>query len=389
MGKFTNHFLLKAEYMTIKKRIAFCGTRGVPANYGGFETAVDEITRRFVARGYDCDVFCRLSHSKDALQEHEGRRLIYVEGAANPRLETFASSMQTGRYLMQHRQEYEHVFWFNNANFPGILMTMLAGLPVTLNTDGLEWRRKKWSWPFKAYYFLTSFLLSRLVPRMISDSYGVQSYYQKMFWRKTFMAPYGVPVLPEISEREQKAFLAEYDLEPGKYFLQITRFEPDNLPLEAARAFIASGLAEQGYQYVAIGFRGDTPYALALKALDGQGGVRIFPAIYDQKILFAMRSNSFCYVHGNSVGGTNPALLEAMATCKRIMAIDVPFSQEVLAGAGLYFPENDIVSAYQRAIASPEQQTAFRQRIRWYSWDAVADCYMAIAEGQQPVYAPV
>ena len=150
--------------------IAFCGTRGLPADYGGFETAVDEISSRFVQNGFSVEVFCRLSHSGKILDEYEGRRLITVKGSARRSLETFVSSFQTGLYLIKHRKEYKHVFWFNNANFPGIFMTLLAGIPFTVNTDGLEWRRKKWSLPFRAYYFVTSWLISRFAPHLISDS---------------------------------------------------------------------------------------------------------------------------------------------------------------------------------------------------------------------------
>jgi glycosyltransferase involved in cell wall biosynthesis len=372
----------------VTQRIAFAGTRGVPANYGGFETAVDEITRRFVAAGYECDVFCRLSHSGEQLDQHEGRRLIYVKGATQTWLETFASAFQTGWYLLLHRRDYDHVFWFNNANFPGILLALLAGIPLTVNTDGLEWRRKKWSWPFKVYYMATSWFISRIVPRLVSDSFGIQEFYRKVFWRKTMMIPYGVPRRVEISPEEQAGILQSYNLQPGKYFLQITRFEPDNLPLEITKGFLESGLGERGYQYVAVGYRGDSPYALALHELSGRGGgVRVLPAVYDPKVLFTLRTNCFAYVHGNSVGGTNPALLEAMSTCPRILAIDVPFSREVMAGSGLYFRPDNIAAAIGQSLEQPAQCETFQKRAAWYDWDAVARAYMEIIEGLAPKYA--
>jgi glycosyltransferase involved in cell wall biosynthesis len=371
---------------TPKKRIIFCGTRGVPANYGGFETAVDEISRRFVEAGYDCDVVCRRSHSGDALQEHLGRKLIYVPGAANPKLETFASSLQTGLYLLRHRRDYDHVFWFNNANFPGIILTLLAGLATSLNTDGLEWRRKKWGWPFKAYYFVTSFLLSRLAPRLISDSFGVNAYYKKTFGRDSFIIPYGTPATPNCDVAEQKRILDGMGLEPGKYFLQITRFEPDNLPREIAQGFVASGLGERGFKYAIVGFRGDSAYALDLQNLSGTGGVQVFPAIYDQQVLYSLRQNCYCYLHGNSVGGTNPALLEALLDCPRILAIDVPFSREVLGTAGQFFREEHISAALIETLDQLPQREQFAQRVKWYDWDEVARCYIAIAAGEQPTY---
>ena len=141
------------------KPVAFCGTRGVPANYGGFETAVDEISRRLASRDLNCVVFCRASSRNRMPKWHNGRRLVYVKGSRVRALDTFVSAFQTGWHLLRHRGEYGHVFWFNNANLPGILLTLLARVPTSVNTDGLEWRRAKWSPPFKAYYFLSSFLI--------------------------------------------------------------------------------------------------------------------------------------------------------------------------------------------------------------------------------------
>jgi len=370
------------------RRIAFAGTRGVPANYGGFETAVDEISRRFVVAGFACDVFCRLSHSGEPRKEHQGRRLIYVKGADRAWLETFASAFQTGWYLLRHRREYDHIFWFNNANFPGILLTMLSGIPLTVNTDGMEWRRKKWPWPFKAYYLIASWVLSRIAPRLVSDSFVIQKYYEETFRRKTLMIPYGIPPPVKVGLDEQVGILRKYGLQAGQYFLQITRFEPDNLPLEVAAGFVESGLAERGYRYLAVGFRSDSPYASACSDLAGQEeGVRVLPAIYDPEVLFTLRTNCFAYVHGNSVGGTNPALLEAMATCPRILAVNVPFSHEVLAGAGWYFTEDEIAAAFRQIAGQPDQRQAYLQRVRWYDWDTVANAYIQIVDGKIPSYA--
>ncbi len=365
------------------KRLAFAGTRGLPASYGGFETAVDHITRRLVAMGYECDVFCRCSHAARDLTVHEGRGLVHVPGHADSRMETVASAVQTGWYLWRHRRQYDHVFWFNNANFPGILIGLLAGIPTTVNTDGLEWKRRKWSFPFKAYYVLTTALISRMVPRLISDSTGIQAFYRAVFRRKTIMIPYGIPDSVPVTEPEQAEILSRFNLQPGKYFLQITRLEPDNLPLDIARGFAASGLESKGYQYVVVGLREETPYALRLKGFsERRPGIRILPAVYDAAILFALRSNCFAYVHGNSVGGTNPALLEALAACPRILAVDVSFNREVLGDAGLFFRPGDLPAVFQRALDLPDESAVLKKRARWYDWDAVADAYRNIVEGQ-------
>jgi len=370
--------------------IAFCGSRGLPANYGGFETAVDEITARFVEAGIECEVFCRRSNGDPRLTSHNGRQLTYVNGSEIPRLDTFVASLQTGWKLWKNRQQYDHVFWFNNANLPGIMMTRLAGINMTVNTDGLEWRRAKWSWPFKAYYFLASLIVSWTCPGLVSDSRAIQAYYQRLFKRRTSFIPYGVPGKVSPNTDRQRKILAQYDLEPGKYYLQITRIEPDNMPLQIARAFFDSGLARRDFKLIVIGYKEATNYAERLIAYRDKGGIKIHQALYDRDALYALRENCYCYMHGNSVGGTNPALLEAMAVCPRVMAIEGEFSREVLGPTGLYFDPNDIETAFHDSLKLEDQSKVMRERINsHYQWEAVARAYMYLAAGLPAAYTPV
>lgn len=361
--------------------VAFCGTRGVPANYGGFETAVDEISRRFVADGLACQVFCRLSSSARA-DEHDGRQLQHVRGSTTRSLDTFVSSLETGWHLLRNRHRYRHVFWFNNANLPGILMTAIAGIPHSVNTDGLEWRRAKWRWPHKAYYLASSFIVARVCRALISDSRAIQDYYRSRFFKDTTFIAYGVPVTAVVSPERQSEILRQWGLEAGRYFLQITRVEPDNLPVEVAEGFQQSRLAADGYALVSIGYKEPTRYAQRLKSYDGMDGIRVSNAVYDPEVLQVLRANCHAYVHGNSVGGTNPALLEAMNACPRVIALDCEFSREVLADTGSFFARSQISRDLRTMVGSPDRGSAMRARIsRHYQWDAVARDYMRLVAG--------
>jgi glycosyltransferase involved in cell wall biosynthesis len=369
--------------------VAFCGTRGVPARYGGFETAVDEISRHFAERGRDCEIFCRLSSGGKDLERSEGRRLVYVKGSPRRSLDTFVSAVQTGMHLVRHRRQYDHVFWFNNANLPGILLTRLARIPFSVNLDGLEWRRAKWSLPFKAYYFLSSFLISRLGGNLISDSLAIRSYYRETFSRETEFVPYGVPLQRVVSPDRVQEILDRYGITPGHYFLQVTRFEPDNLPLASAEAFRKARLGMDGLRLLLVGYQHDTPYSRKISRLSGTEGVLVLDAVYDAEVLQVLRENCFCYLHGNSVGGTNPALLEAMASCPRVLAIDGPFSREVLGTSGFFFDPESLDTSLRAVVDLPERSTAMRERVRTrYRWDAVGDGYLRLAEGKPAAYSP-
>jgi len=375
-----------------RKTVAFCGTRGVPANYGGFETTVDEISRRFAENGYDPVVYCRKSSYPGIEPEyHEGRRLVYVKGSSRRTLDTFVSAFETGWHVFRHRREYDYIFWFNNANLPGILLTLLTGLPTSVNTDGMEWRRAKWTWPFKLYYLLGSLLISLLCSSVITDSKRMQAFYRKTFSKDTDFIPYGIPQTSMVLPHKHKisALLERYGVEPGRYFLQITRIEPDNLPLEAARAFKAADLATDGFRFLVVGCKGKTPYEQQLKAMSGKDGIFVVDAIYDTEVVTALRTNCFCYIHGNSVGGTNPALLEAMASCPRVLSIDVPFNREVLGDEGHFFKLDDIVASFRGVLSSPDNSAALRKRVHsQYQWGAVVKSYMNLVEGQPANYSP-
>ncbi|PWB67894.1 glycosyl transferase family 1 [candidate division GN15 bacterium] len=369
--------------------IAFCGTRGLPANYGGFETAVDEISRRFVDAGYRCDVFCRTANLDNTSRtRHRGRYLIHVRGSRRRSMDTFVSSIQTGMYLLRHRRKYHHAFWFNNANLPGILLTRLARIPMTVNTDGLEWRRAKWSWPFKLYYILSSLLVSIVCRSLVSDSLALQRYYKRRFLRKSNFVPYGAPGNPDTPLDRQRRILQSLKLEPGRYFLQITRIEPDNLPLEVAVGFADSRLGRDGYSMVTVGYKDDTPYSRQLLAFNGRYGIHVLNAIYDPDILYALRANCYCYLHGNSVGGTNPALLEAMAFCPRVLALDCEFSREVLGETGTYFDRENIADAFKQIPAAVSTEAMLNRVRSLYRWDAVAESYMQLCHDEEAVYNP-
>lgn len=369
-----------------KLRVAFCGTRGIPANYGGFETAVDEITLRLVQEGVDCHVFGR-SEIEGKADSIDGRRIVNVKGSNSRKLDTFVSSINTGKYLFKHRKEYDFVYWFNNANLPGIILTKFARIPMAVNTDGLEWRRMKWSWPFKLYYFFSSLIICLLCRKLISDSVSIQKYYKSTFLKNTQFIPYGAPTNSQVDEEKRTNILHKYLLSGQKYFIQITRFELDNLPLKIIEGFIESELYEQGYQFILVGYRDSTPYSELLKSLDGQKGVRILPANYNQEELSVLRENAVCYVHGNSVGGTNPALLEAMGSCKRVMAIDGPFSKEVLGSYGLLFTGERLAEQFKEVICMEEQCHGMKERLYSnYQWHAVARSYQELITSKSTNY---
>jgi len=340
-------------------------------------------------RGYNCEVFCRRSSYAKELDEYEGRKLVYVNGSKSRMLDTFVSSFQTGWHLIRNRKRYLFVFWHNNANCPGVMMTLLARIPMAINTNGLEWRREKWSLPFKLYYYVSTWLIALFCDKLVSDSIEIRRFYKEHFNVKSHYIPYGVRPAAGIMDARAKEILDDLGLTEGKFFSQVTRIEPDNLPYEAAVGFVDSGLWRDGFKMVVVGYKEPHPYATKLKALDGNSGVIVMDACYDQDVLAALRTKCFAYVHGNHAGGTNPALLEAMLSCPRIMAIDVNYSREVLGETAHFFDPSKIAAAYHAILSYRDCSEELRTRLhKYYRWDEVAEAYMRLSENKDADYKP-
>ena len=175
-------------------------------------------------------------------------------------------------------------------------------------------------------------------------------------------------------------------MKAGKFFLQITRIEPDNLPLEIVKEFCQSGIAKTGYKYVVVGFKDATSYSLKLKSYENNNCIVILPAIFDQEILYTFRNNCFCYVHGNSVGGTNPALLEAMQSCSRILAIMLDLIGKSWILWKLFFTRSFEANISELSFIYRYRKKIKNRVIRAYQWDAVSAGYMAIVKGTEPDY---
>ncbi len=371
-----------------KLSIALIGTRGVPAQYGGFETCVEEVGRRLASRGHEVTVYCRSSyyHANERLNSFEGMRLIYLPSLKKKSLDTFSHTFLS--VLDSLKRSFDVHMVFNAANSPFILPLRLAGKTVALNTDGLEWKRSKWGFAGRNYYKLSERIACIVVNRLVSDSAGIQEYYRSVYGVDSSEIAYGAPV----QTCDQYTRLAEMGLKKGGYFLQITRFEPENHPLLTLEAF--KTLKTNKKLVLVGGSPYPTEYARAIEAEAGARENIILPGfIYEKELLRELWCSCHAYVHGNSVGGTNPALLQTMGSGCFTIAADVPFNHDVLKDGGIYFKGtiNSLASAMQWALDNEHKLEDYRQRAverisLHYNWDVIADQYeqlfLELAEGR-------
>ncbi|MDM7855571.1 DUF1972 domain-containing protein [Cellulomonas alba] len=357
--------------------IAMIGTRGVPARYGGFETAVEEIGRRLAARGHDVVVYCRSVDGTPSPAEHLGMRCVTLPALRRRSLETLSHTALSVGHLAAHRTDA--AFVFNAANAPLLPVVRALRVPVATHVDGLEWRRAKWSGTGRRYYQRAESLAVRWSDALVADAPGIARYYARKFGAPTTELAYGAPSLDGIASDR----LGELGLEPGGYHLVVARFEPENHVEVAVAGYVASDAA------LPLVVVGSAPYAdeytARVRAAAGDDPrVRLLGGVWDAELLDQLYAHALTYVHGHSVGGTNPSLLRAIGAGTATVAFDVDFNRDVLGGAGRYFRgPADVAREVERAEADTaavaRDAAALRERARDYDWDRVADGYERLA----------
>lgn len=353
--------------------IALIGTRGVPARYGGFETAVEEIGRRLVDRGHRVIVFCRKPADGSApLGQYYDMDLVTLPAMPRKSLETLSHTTLSVLHRSLGRTDAAIVF--NAANSPLLPVLRARGIPTATHVDGIEWRRAKWQGAGRRYYRLAESLAVKLSDALIADARGIAEYYRDEFGAQTRQLAYGAPIIDSPASDK----IAEQGLTPRGFHLVVARFEPENHVLEIVKGYSNS---RAKLPLVVVG---SAPYAGEYtrrihRAADATR-VRFLGGVWDQDLLDQLYANSASYLHGHSVGGTNPSLLRAAGAGASVIAKDVVFNSEVLGGCGLLFTDTaDVASAIEEIEAHPDQARARGDRLRTeiarYSWETVTDGY--------------
>ncbi len=357
--------------------IAMVGTRGVPARYGGFETAVEEVGKRLAARGHSVRVYCRDGNVPETMTSYLGMELVTLPTVRKRSLDTLAHTGISSMHLIRNRTDV--AFVFNSANAPFLPLLRAAGIPVATHVDGLEWKRAKWGPTGQRYYRNAESAAVRLSDALIADAQGIADYYEREFGAATELIAYGAPILEDVpSDR-----LVELGVEKDRFHLVVSRFEPENHVDVIVEGYVSS---DAEYPLLVVG---SAPYAddyieRVRSLAAGDERVKLVGGIYDQDLLDQLYGNALTYLHGHSVGGTNPSLLRAIGAGRATIAYGVDFNREVLLEQGRYFLEATdlhelLADAEFFEDLTAERGERLRQRARDYDWDRVADAYERLA----------
>jgi glycosyltransferase involved in cell wall biosynthesis len=354
-------------------RLAILGTRGVPASYGGFETFAEQLSTRLVARGHDVTVYCRAHYVSPRQLEHRGVKLKVLPTLRHKYFDTVVHTFISALHAMPRR--YDAALICNAANAPFAPILRAARVPVALNVDGLEHKRKKWNFLGRNYYRLCERLATILPNEIVTDARVIQDYYQTKYNTPSTMIAYG----GEIERRPDRQTVRRWGVEPQRYVLYVSRLEPENNAKLVIQAFRK---VRTNYRLLIVG---DAPYARdyiqELKDLAGRDRRIIFTGFVFGEGYRALQQNAYCYVHATEVGGTHPALIEAMGYGNCVLTLDAPENVEAIGQAGLvYRDENELAALLQRALLDGGMVANYRQlaqnRVReFYDWEGVVDRY--------------
>lgn len=370
-------------------RIAILGTRGVPANYGGFETFAEELSVRMAARGHKVTVYCRPQNHPEPITEYKGVRLVTLPSIHNKFLDTLSHTFISTLHLLTHRVDV--AYYCNSANACFVWMPRLFGMTVMLNTDGLEWQRAKWNWLGKTYYKMSEYLAAWFPNEIVSDSRVIQRYYKNKFGVDSSFVAYGADIVERGYGKDR---LAEVGVEPERYFLFVSRLEPENNAHLLVKAF--EGVKTDMRLLVV----GSAPFAKEyIRDLKSTTDERIiFPGGLYGETYAALRANAYVYVNAMEVGGTHPAILEAMGAGNCVLVSDIEYNEEAVSDAGMTFRNKDVDNLREKMqwlADHPEGARRLgdnaRERVRTnYSWEGVVEEYERLfmdLTGAEPVKA--
>jgi len=357
-------------------RIAILGTRGIPASYGGFETFAEHLSTRLVARGHEVTVYCRAHYVSPRQLEYQGVRLTVLPTIRHKYFDTIVHAFLSTIHAVP--SGFDVALICNAANAPFAPMLRLTGTPVAINVDGLEHKRKKWNWLAQRYYLLAERLATIFPNATITDAQVIHDYYSARYGASSTMIAYG----SEVERRPDRETVRRWRVEPNRYVLYVSRLEPENNAHLVIEAFKKVRTA---YRLLVVG---DAPYAreyISDLKVRARGDKRIiFTGFVFGQDYRALQQNAYCYVHATEVGGTHPALLEAMGYGNCVLTLATPENIEAVGDAGIpYADEADLVQKLQRVLRDGSLVHGYRQRAqtrvrKYYDWEAVVDNYESL-----------
>lgn len=352
-------------------KIAILGTRGIPGNYGGFETFAEQLGTRLAARGHKITVYGRKHYSTTNERFFNGVELVILPTIRHKYFDTVVHTFFS--VLHAALRKYDVILICNAANSIFAFFPRLFGTKTLVNVDGLERKRKKWNWIGRTHYLISEWLSTFLPSAIVTDAQVIQDYYATRYKKQSAMIAYGA----EVARLAAPEKLLRFGLKPNRYVLYVSRLEPEN----------NAHLVIEAYQCV----KTDLPLVIVGGAPYAQDYIARLKSTRDPRIKFlgfvfgedyrALQQNAYCYVHATEVGGTHPALIEAMGAGNCALTLRTPENIEVIGDAGIiYDSAESLAFQLQQVLDDPSKIGDYRSRamarvMQYYNWQQITDQY--------------
>jgi len=353
-------------------KIAILGSRGIPANYGGFETFAEEISTRLVKRGHDVTVYCCSPYSGDRQKLYKGIKRVILPTIRNKILEKPLFNLLSLFHVSLTKADV--ILMLGVSIAPFCFIPRIFGIKGALNIDGLEWQRKKWGKFVSMYLRFAERMAGITADRVITDALWIKDYYKKTYQRDAVYIPYGA----DIETRSTNHILKKLDLKPNEYILYVGRFEPENNALLVREVF--DEIENPSKRLVMVG---NAPFSDSYieQVKNTRNKNIIFTGNLYGKAYRELMSHAYFFIQASEVGGTHITLLDAMAAGKCVLANDVPEHREVLREAGIYYKNRKELKGKIRYLMDNEdaihnvKSHATEIIQKEYSWDSITDRY--------------
>lgn len=382
------------------KSVYIIGSKGIPAKYGGFETFVEKLTANQKSRSIKYHVACmRENSAKSGISEdtfeHNGATCFNIDvpniGPAKAIVYDIMALKKSIAMAKENQDEYP-VFYILACRIGPFIhhfrkQIYQMGGQLLVNPDGHEWLRQKWSYPVRKYWKYSECLMVKHADLLVCDSKNIQTYIQKDYARyqpQTTYIAYGTDLHRSSLTAESNLVRKWYDeksLQENDYYLVVGRFVPENNYEVMIREFMKS--SSKKYFVFITNVEQNTFYDKLKKQtnFDKDERIKFVGTVYDQELLKYIRENAFAYIHGHEVGGTNPSLLEALASTKVNLLLDVGFNREVGENGAIYWSKDNLHKVIEDSEELSQEKIdkmnilSTKQVQERFSWEFIVDEY--------------
>lgn len=365
-------------------KIAVIGIRGLPANYGGFETCAEHVSKYWVDKNNEVLIYCRKSHYTSHPKEINGRKLKYINSIPIKGVDTLAHSLFSILNLIFKHSDYKNIHLYNSGNGIFVPLLKLFGKNVIVSVDGIEWKRQKWGTLAKLTHKIGAKLAVKYADKVITDNQEVYNVYKKELGVESTIIAYGAKFIPKTDPNN--SYLKKHNLISKNYFIFIGRFVPEKCVHHLIQKFL---LLQTDMPLVIIGDdTNDTEYKNSLFSEGNKHSNIIMPGFLYGDEYEALLSNAYLYVTASELEGTSPSLLAAMGAkvCTLVNGIDE--NLQTIGGSGTAFNKcdyNDLQKKWQefidnKALTTQMAEIGYQHVYENYRWESIADQYIEVFE---------